>query len=625
MRACFKSGSLKIQELWIVLGLFLFSLFAFYPYDFNVGHDMASYLAVAKNFVVGNGMIDIQGEISNHRFGYKLLLAGALWLGSHFGGELAAVFYMQMFFCALTSVLAYGIGRVLFDRATALLAYGFFILCPTFVESLTSFGLDGVWPVFVMGSLLCFLKAEKNSLWGWIIVSAALAGLAIWVKEMTGFNYLLIPFLLWAARVTPFRLTHIISFYAVVAVMMWLGLCVVDLLGGTMGQDSGNEHRSFQSALYFAGHYYSDFVPISVLLFILDGLRGYLFSASFSPNIHLFYPVFFMFYGAIFYCLWRAFKGADRANKVLLICIAAYLPYMAWAAQWHMRHVQLVFIIALFGLVIAQFILTIYKLIWKEAAKLQAAQALKAKSYKVLSIILLVGLFSYQYTSSKYVPFYMDDNPFYNKAKSILTGARAVKHKGIEEAEMILSLVDQGQPILLVMENIPEASGINFAVPNDVKTNVGLYHRIMLGVHENPYIPYVKEGEFNDVAFACLRNPITKDGKRYGEIFAFVPSALYRLVNNYQGQSYIYVSAGQDCTPLLIDWIKSDSAAQGFKITAMDIRNTMFRVELGGEYRAVQRNVAHSESLNEYLLRLKANDDFAYAYYTRNYPFLALN
>lgn len=624
-----KNISPKMQEVLIAFAVFLFSLFVFYPNEFSVGHDMASYLAVAKNFVVGNGMIDVQGNLSNHRFGYKLILAAALWLGEKVNNELAIVFYVQMFFCALTAFLAYGLARLLFDRAIALLSYGFFVLCPTVTAKLTSYGLDGVWPVFVLGSLLLLLTAVKKerSMWlqlGLITLSAISAGMAIWIKEATGFNYLLIPLLLFVCRATPIKLYQLALFYGVVAVMFYLGHGIIDLLGGTLGQDSSNEQRSFKSALYFAQHYYHDFMPLSVALFILDGLCGYLFTASFSQNIHLFYPVFFMFYGGVVYGLWRAFKYKEKNYAVILICLAAYLPYMAWASQWHMRYVQLVFVLILISIFIASFVRKVFSLLVEEGIE----QPARLRLYNGMAYILVVGLLFYQYSSSKYEPIYFDDNPYFNKAAALLQQKHDMSFKGYDEADELRELVVGRERIQLITDSITYASGIHYAFPHAVQPNVGLYHRMMLGVHENPYIPYVDETMFSDIRFSCLRNPIREGKKRYGELFAFVPSHLYDYVSQFKGQSYIYLSGAQDCTDLLLGWMENDAPHQGFKITPIkrgeaDVTFINFyRVELVGTYQAGAAEMKYSEALSAYLGTLAINDSFAYDYYRGHYPFL---
>ncbi|MCS5597319.1 MAG: glycosyltransferase family 39 protein [Alphaproteobacteria bacterium] len=627
-----KNISPKMQEVLIAFAVFLFSLFVFYPNEYSVGHDMASYLAVAKNFVVGNGMIDVQGNLSNHRFGYKLILAAALWLGEKVNNELAIVFYVQMFFCALTAFLAYGLARLLFDRAVALLSYGFFVLCPSIPAKLTAFGLDGVWPAFVLGSLLLLLYAvnKGRSIWlqlGLITLSAISAGMAIWVKEATGFNYLLIPLLLFVCRATPIKLYQLVYFYGVVAVMFYLGHGIIDLLGGTLGQDSSNEQRSFKSALYFAQHYYHDFMPLSFALFMLDGLRGYLFTASFSQNIHLFYPVFFVLYGGIVYALLRAFKYKEKNYAVILICLAAYLPYIAWASQWHMRFVQLVFVLILISIFIACFIRKVHCLLVEGGIE----QPARRKLYNVMAYILVIGLLFYQYSSSKYNAFYLDDNPYLSKVLVLIQGSKEVSFKGYEDVDELRVYADGEGRIQLITESITYASGVHFALPHNVQPNVGLYHRMMLGVHENPYIPYVDETMFSDVRFACLRNPIRKGKKRYGELFAFVPSRLYDYVSKFAGQSYLYISGSQDCTDLLLDWMENDAPHQGFIITPLKGNKddatfiNFYHVELTGAYQERDNAMKYSEALRTYLDTLAINDSFAYDYYRGHYPFLYPN
>jgi hypothetical protein len=642
MLSAFSRLSLATQNRVIIAAILCLSLFMFYPVSFHVGHDLASYLAVAKNFIVGNGMIDIQGDVSNHRFGYKLLLAGALWLGQVCNNEMFFVIIMQTIFSALTATLCYVLAYKLFDRFTAVLAWGLLIFCPTILASLPEFGLDGVWPAFCLASLLLFLKAadapfDNIKAYGVIALSAVFAGLAVWVKESTGVNFALIPLLLVFALGLDAKIKRIVVFYAVFIAVLYMGSVVVGYLGDALGQDSENERRSFQSALAYAAGAYNDNSFISGVLFVLDGWRGYFFAAPFSVNVHQFYPVFFMFYFAAIFGLWQMVKGLYRRSHIVLFSvICAYLPYAAWAAQWHMRNVQLVILFVVFSIVIAHFIVAVQRLLWREAA--QEKRSNKAFAYKTLSVLMVLALLLTQYFSSTQNKFYFDDNQIINRISAVIRGEAAAKFDAadLELAAIVMHQIGEGQRTIITDSVVP-ASALSFFAPRQVQTRINLYQRIMIGVHENPYIPYYDKSAFsNNPVFACVMRNHKEKSKRHVEIMVF-DDAYFLAQIDHSEALYILVNKGDDCTPYFTQWLDDYAQAYQLNYEALNMLPRMdymlFKVSGGAtkQNALVVRNnngtyaTKKSDALKGYLSYLRAHDSYSYRYYTESFPFLGGN
>ncbi len=617
--------------------LFVLSLFLFYPSEISVWHDMASYLAIAQNFVSGNGMIDIQGNISNHRFGYKLLLSLALSLGDTPQEGLAFVWLLQSAVCALLAVTLFVFAQKLYGTPTAWLSYGLFMLCPTVMNSLALYGLDGYWPLFILVSLLCYLRPfNQNKIayrdFIFPVMAGVFAGFAIWTKEAAGFNYAIIPVLFLLFKCSDNNIKKCLLFYGSLLIMMFLGHVVIDLLGGSLGQDSENEQRSFKSALFFAqGAYHSNAV-LSICLFLLDGLRGYFIFSDTAQNMHDFYPVFFMIFFSLAYAVFEAIKNKDKSARVLLVIMLAYLPYIAWAAQWHMRPFQLVLILCVSSIFIARFSVVVFSFLKKEGLLLFVeGSKVKGRCIASFAYLFIISLLLFQYTSSPYTPFYLDDNPALNKITAL---SRAYKnspllHSGLDLSKAeIFNQADGSRP-LVITENIVEASGVVFYKPHNLVTKVSLYKRIMLGVHENPYIPYLREDEFGDVAFLCLRQKFNVKGKRHVESFAFVPEALKADVKAYDGDVYVMTLQSADCTPLLKDWIAQESRANGLifkQINEVGLTNyAIYNVRLSGLQNRGSSSVGtivKSKVFTDYMMHLKQYDRFSYSYYTAHYPFI---
>lgn len=618
--------------------LFILSFFLFYPAEISVWHDMASYLAIAQNFVSGNGMIDIQGNISNHRFGYKLLLSLALSFGETPQEGLAYVWGLQSLFCALLAVVLFVFAQKLFDTPTALLSYGLFMLCPSVMNSLALYGLDGFWPLFVLISLLCYLRPfnqEQPAYRNFIlpIIAGVFAGFAIWTKESGGLNYTIIPLLLLLFKCSDNSIKKCLLFYGSLLVMMFLGHFVIELLGGSMGQDSENERRSFKSALFFAqGAYHSNAV-LSVCLFLLDGVRGYFIFSSTAQNMHHFYPVFFMIFFSVAYALYDTIKNKNISSRILLILMLVYLPYIAWAAQWNMRPFQLVLTLCVVSILIARFSFVVFFFLKREEQLcVVEGQTLKACTLNSSASIFIVSLLFFQYTSSRFEPFYLDDNPLLNKTVALSQGYKDVSliHKGLDLSKAdIFNQVEGARP-LVVTENIVEASGAVFYKPSSLITKVSLYKRIMLGVHENPYVPYLLEDEFNDIAFLCLQQKFNIEGKRHIESFAFLPEALKADVKEFDGDVYVVTLQSGDCTPLLKGWVDVESNAHGLIFSKVSdpalSRYLIYRITLNADQSVGLTTpaapVVRSHSFSNYMAHLKRNDGFSFSYYVSNYPFV---
>tara|TARA_R110002126_G_scaffold13118_2_gene56460 strand:- start:152879 stop:154789 length:1911 start_codon:yes stop_codon:yes gene_type:complete len=622
------------QDYILFAALFCFSFLMFYPTVFHVGHDLASYLAVAKNFIVGNGMVDVQGGISNHRFGYKLLLAGALWLGQISGDEMFFVIVMQSVFAALTATLTYVLAYTLFDRFTAFLSYGFFILCPTIISNLPEFGLDGVWPVFCLVSLLLFLKQAEQGLSSLrslfaLAFAGVFAALAVWVKESAGLNYAIIPLLLVFALNLDSKVKRLFIFYGAFCLFIYIGGCVVENLGETLGQDSENERLSFLSALAYARGAYSENEVLSFVLFILDGLKGYFFGAHFSMNVNHFYPVFFMVYlSAIFGC-YQVIKGEQRrAYIVLFTVLSAYLLYAAWAAQWHMRYMQLVILFVVFSVFVGHFSVSLQRLLWGAGDNVN-----QARLYKLLSLVFVVSLLSSQFFSSLKEKFYLDDNPVVNKIERISKGRLAAEFDGSDVglAKLVVRSLNEERNLVITDAVIP-ASALSFYAPHKVKTKINLYQRVMIGVHENPYIPYFDVESAHNVSFSCLSNVHKKKGKRHVEIMVFDPDYFMAQIEGIS-HFYILIKGGADCTSYFTQWL--DDAAPDFnvdyKVLNIMPRTDYLLYELSYRPRAASKAykepsaIKNTQALTDYIGYMREHDSYSYQYYKKNFPFLTIN
>jgi hypothetical protein len=415
--------------------------------------------------------------------------------------------------------------------------------------------------------------------------------------------------------------------------MMFLGHFVIELLGGSMGQDSENERRSFKSAWFFAqGAYHSNAV-LSVSLFLLDGVRGYFIFSSTAQNMHHFYPVFFMIFFSVAYALYDTIKNKNISSRILLILMLVYLPYIAWAAQWNMRPFQLVLTLCVVSILIARLSLVVFGALKKEGGLCHdRGVKLKGRAFTFFAAAFITSLLIFQYTSSRFTPFYLDDNPLLNKIAALSQGYKdqPLVHPGLDLSKAdIFNEVGDVRP-LIITENIVEASGASFYKPHNLVTQVSLYKRIMLGVHENPYIPYLGEDEFDNVAFLCLRQKFNLKGKRHIESFAFVPSALKLDVKNYGGEVYVVTLQSGDCTPLLNEWIADNSKSTDLvfsevlspHLTQYQIYHVSMSADQNRDLFVSELPIVKSKAFTNYIEHLKKNNDFSFLYYTSNYPFV---
>lgn len=630
--------SLKQKNALLYIAVFLMAWVVFYPRYFWVPHDLSSYLEIAHNFVEGRGMVFLDNYDSTHRFGYKFLIALALKLGGD-GHGLFALMLMQTGLVCLLMLSVFVFTRKYFDNKVAWLSLLVFFLTPSVTEILPGFAIDGVWPILVFPSVMLFLyqaNAQPDKyVYSAVFGAGILAGLMIWLKEMAGFNFLLVPLLLVAFGCANYRLRRLVVFYTGALITVLVGFLLVHLfIAGTAGGDTLSEKSSMQTALYVALNHYHDNGVVSFIQFFFDGIKAYFIGSSFHSGYIAFFPLTVVFVLSLPYMLFQAIGKEHLGHKIVTSLLLTYSLYMAWAAQWDMRPYQIFLICCVINIVAVAGMLGFIKALYEDS---QRPEWLK----KVCSIFIVGGLILTHYGAS-YTDRFLSRSDTIDQAsiskimkrKSdiFFTSEKTdLDHEGAKWADFITSHIPKDQKANILLPWIIQATGLSYALPKDqYKINISLYSKIMFGVHEDPYTPYYQQGD--NIDLACMRADHRMRKKRYEEVLVFDHKVFDQW--RYQEDRNLYLFFGRtNCMLYVRDWIHQHGASKGLRLVNVgsldnDLHLALYRVDFFEPEQTINdQSVSQDPKITayvrQYIADLKRTDRVAYNWYSERYPFLA--
>jgi 4-amino-4-deoxy-L-arabinose transferase-like glycosyltransferase len=134
--------------------------------------------------------------------GYALFAAGTMLL---LGEDLRAITFVQQVLGVATALLAYGLGRVTFGRASGLLAGLLVALNGALIVSGQSIMTETLFTFVLLGVLLVLLQAGRSGRYAWALLAGILLGVAALVRPVAQILVLLVPltFLLYDRRLWP--------------------------------------------------------------------------------------------------------------------------------------------------------------------------------------------------------------------------------------------------------------------------------------------------------------------------------------------------------------------------------------------------------------------------------------
>jgi hypothetical protein len=193
--------------------LFLFGLNLYVGSPFEIGWDLTTYLAIAKNIALGHGFINFDGQPATDRPALELILAGALRL-THF--SMPAIAWMTFGLNALLGVMLFDLARRLYDWRVGLIAAISFLGSSSLLVRNPQI-VDPLWPTFVIASLLLMLSRNLDGRIAAILAALAMAAAGL-VKI---FALLTVPVCMMAPLIAGVRFAgRRAAWYAIVLALL---------------------------------------------------------------------------------------------------------------------------------------------------------------------------------------------------------------------------------------------------------------------------------------------------------------------------------------------------------------------------------------------------------------------
>jgi len=177
----------KKVVLWLFLAALLARLFlVFIHTDVKLVHEMNGYDYGARSMLAGKGFICVEqrGYRAFLPPGYSFFLAGVYWL---FGHSFLAARLVQALLGALSVVLAYLLGRHIFDERVAKLGAWILAFYPQSVQFADLMQTETVFLFFFLLAMLFFVRTLKGASWPSLVAAGLLFGVAALVRSIIVF------------------------------------------------------------------------------------------------------------------------------------------------------------------------------------------------------------------------------------------------------------------------------------------------------------------------------------------------------------------------------------------------------------------------------------------------------
>jgi len=197
------------------------------------GSDASEYDSYAWSLAQGRGFRGISpdvkrpdGQLLDHPTAYRAPGTSVFWAGFYwsFGHRYGVVRIAQCVLDMLTILLIYGIGRMCFNDAVALLAAAVYAIWPTALLYSSQLGSEPLYAFLFYWFVFISLKFAECATWPRAIAAGVLLGLAMLTRgNAVMMVILLVPWSVWQFRRTPRLVVRglAISFLALVMLVPW--------------------------------------------------------------------------------------------------------------------------------------------------------------------------------------------------------------------------------------------------------------------------------------------------------------------------------------------------------------------------------------------------------------------
>jgi 4-amino-4-deoxy-L-arabinose transferase-like glycosyltransferase len=197
------------------------------------GSDASEYDSYAWSLAQGRGfrgtspdVKGLDGQLLDHPTAYRAPGTSVFWAGLYwsFGHRCSAVRIAQCVLDALTVLLIYGIGRICFSDAVALLAAAVYAIWPTALLYSSQLGSEPLYAFLFCSFVLVSLEFAQCATWPRAIAAGVILGLAMLTRgNAVMMVMLMVPWSVWQFRRTPLLVVRglAISFLALVMLVPW--------------------------------------------------------------------------------------------------------------------------------------------------------------------------------------------------------------------------------------------------------------------------------------------------------------------------------------------------------------------------------------------------------------------
>ncbi len=353
LKSC-KNATVSCYVIPIIL--LLLGFFVFWTYNIVIISDMGSYLCQALNIYLGEGYTQMDGEFVSRRTPFFPLMIMSAYRSM--GVSLWAAFWVVRIFAIVNPVVVYFLGKRFYNKWVGLIA-AMFMLTSFNINHWSYRQLDAVWPCFVLVSIwLSVIGYEKGGT-GWLMLAGLFMGLSFLVKEVTIllFPIPVLAFLLIGEYRSTANLRKVV-FYGLV-----LGATILPWL---FYQYTKSGFSNFLGAgtqivgIIMRPRFYSGEKTFSVMSEIVYRLKPFWFFYNESLSSHVVLTPLFVI--AWIFTFFKAFKK-NKYSIIICLCLFFYMPVIYFVGKYASRLGQVIIILMLSYLIVANFLWELSKFI----------------------------------------------------------------------------------------------------------------------------------------------------------------------------------------------------------------------------------------------------------------------
>jgi 4-amino-4-deoxy-L-arabinose transferase-like glycosyltransferase len=317
---------------WVILIPLIFvAILMFWPPGVSISPDVGYYLSLAKNLYYGNGYVN--PDLSPNIFRgpvFPLLISFSYML---FGESFRSAIILERIFWFLTILIAYALGRQLYNPRVGFLAASFILAAGVINQAFIRIWTDGPLTFAILALQLMFWQAfisQRDA--KWYVLMGAFMGITYLLKQTVIFiaPLPLLTWLVFSEYRTRQTFKRLLVFYLAFAVFYFGWEGYVYLAGGSSGQITGTLQTGITFLSYISrGSSVVDTAQSSSLprgaqssiLSLLEILHTF-----YTRDILQFYRIAILFPVSLVFLLYQAIVRKTKPDIFLALGLLLYSP-----------------------------------------------------------------------------------------------------------------------------------------------------------------------------------------------------------------------------------------------------------------------------------------------------------